>query len=162
MNIYSGQIIDDKTVNPDKAVKSGMEQLTEYESQWPSRFHDRLVRKIKPMSKAATIKSKDKDETPAMDTEMIYAPVITIMASSRESISTNTLFSYELSRYPSSLFDEKGEIRSTTKSVLKTKIKVECSQRNKPSPELLTDVLYCGLSHGLHLQQRCRRSSLLQ
>ena len=69
-----------------------------------------------------------------LNTEIIYARVIGIMASSRDTVSIDTLFCYELSPYPSAMFDENGELRSTNKSVLKNKIKVECGQRNKEPP----------------------------
>ena len=83
--------------------------------------------------------------------EMINACEIGIRASSREAFSTKTLFSNEAS-YPSALFDEKGELRSTSKSVLKNKIEVESSQRNRVLLEasFRMGVLYCGLYLGLH------------
>ena len=72
-----------------------------------------------------------------VNTELIYVRVIGIMASSREKIPTKTLFSYELSTYPSALFDNNGLMRSNAKSVLKSKLKVECDQKNQTPAEVV-------------------------
>ena len=69
-----------------------------------------------------------------MDTEFIYAHVIGIMASSRETVSIETLFSYELAPHPTALFDDSGEMRKTSKSVLKTKLQVKLGMRNRQPP----------------------------
>ena len=53
-------------------------------------------------------------------TDIIFACVIGIMASPRETVSIETLFSHELAPHPTALFDDSGEIRRTSKSVLKT------------------------------------------
>ena len=131
INIFSGQIVDDKSVNADESVKIGTEQWSEYEKHWPQGFHCKISKKVKSMSVIVKQRMKSGPGTHEnVNTELIYGRVIGIMASSRETISTKTLFSYELARFPSSLFDSNGDMRTTSKSVLKSKIKVECSQRN--------------------------------
>ncbi len=72
-----------------------------------------------------------------VDTEFIYARVIGIMASSRETISIATLFSHELAPHPTALFDDSGEMRKTSKSVLKTKLQVLCGMRNRQLPKVV-------------------------
>jgi len=57
-----------------------------------------------------------------VDTEFIYARVIGIMASSRDTVSIETLFSYELAPHPTALLDDGGEMRKISKSVLKNKL----------------------------------------
>ena len=66
-----------------------------------------------------------------VDTEFIYAHIIGIMASSRDSVSIETLFSYELAPHPTTLFDESGEMRKTGKSVLQTKLQVVRGMQNR-------------------------------
>ena len=165
VNIYSGQVVDDDKVNVDDSINIGTKQWLEYESQWPTGFHNKLKKKVKPMSKASTKTIAD-DVPQSLHTELIYARVIGIMASSRDTISTKTLFSYELSPYPSALFDENGELRSTSKSVLKSKIKVESSQRNQDCPEVVIldgcAIRSCGLFLGLRHQQRYLHSLMVQ
>ncbi len=72
-----------------------------------------------------------------VDTEFIYARVIGIMASSRETVSIATLFSHELAPHPTALFDDSGEMRKTSKSVLKTKLQVLCGMRNCQLPKVV-------------------------
>ena len=60
------------------------------------------------------------------------------MASSKQPISTEKLFSIELAKHPLTLtlFDEKGDIRTNQKPDLKKKIQVISSYR-KESPTVL-------------------------
>ncbi|KAL8571528.1 hypothetical protein ACOMHN_056823 [Nucella lapillus] len=76
-------------------------------------------------------------DTKAIDTGFIYARVLGITASSREPVSIETLFSHELAPLPTALFDETGDMRTTSKAVLKNKIKIVCGVRNKPSPSVV-------------------------
>ena len=69
-----------------------------------------------------------------LDSEFIYARVIRLMASSRDTISIENLFSYKLAPHPTSLFDDCGQMRNTTKSILKTKMQVQCGIRNTECP----------------------------
>ena len=72
-----------------------------------------------------------------MDTEFIYARVIGLMASSRDIVSVETLFSHELASHPTALFDNSGEMRKTSKSVLKNKLQVMCGMRNRQLPAVV-------------------------
>jgi len=75
----------DRTVNVDDAIKIGTDQWLQYERIWPNGFHDRL-KKVKGMSKALKLKAIA-GASQVVNTEMIYARVIGILASSREAIS---------------------------------------------------------------------------
>ena len=136
VNIFTCHIADNKAVNVDMSVKIGTEQWHEYEKQWPTGFHSNLSKTVKAMSTVTKKKINDR-ALEHVDSELICARVIGIMASSRETISTETLFSYELAPFPPALFDKNGNMRSTSKSVLKTKIKVECSQRHQVPAEVV-------------------------
>ena len=43
-------------------------------------------------------------------------------------------FSHELALHRTALFDDRGEMRKTSKSVPKTKLQVQCGTRNQPPP----------------------------
>ena len=51
-------------------------------------------------------------DTKCLGTEFIYARVLGIIASSRETVSIETLFSHELAPLPTALFDETGDMRT--------------------------------------------------
>ena len=72
-----------------------------------------------------------------LDSEFIYARVIGHMVSPRETISMETLFSYEFAPHQTALVDESGEMRNTAKSILKTKMQVQCGIRNKEAPKVI-------------------------
>ena len=42
VNIFSGQVVDDKTVNVDDAIKVGTDQWLVFEKQWPDGFHEKI------------------------------------------------------------------------------------------------------------------------
>jgi len=59
------------------------------------------------------------------------------MASSRDTVSIETLFSVELLPHPTALFDYNGEMRKTSKSVLKKKLQVVCGMWNRQLPKAI-------------------------
>ena len=59
------------------------------------------------------------------------------MASSRDTVSIETIFSYELAPHPTALFDDSGEMRKTSKSVLNNKLQVVCGLRNRQLPKVV-------------------------
>ncbi|KAL8582263.1 hypothetical protein ACOMHN_037020 [Nucella lapillus] len=137
VNVYSGRIIDDPTVNVHEAVKIGTEQQKAFEGEWPASFHLKLKRRVKNIASLVKSQLKMGKDTKAIDTGFIYARVLGIIASSREPVSIEALFSHELAPLPTALFDETGDMRTTSKAVLKNKIKIVCGVRNKPSPSIV-------------------------
>ena len=109
----------------------------EYERQWPAGFHKKLTKKVKTMAAATKQTTKFGKNMRTVDTEFIYARAIGIMASSRETVSIETLFSHELAPHPTALFDDSGKMRKTSKSVLKTKFQVLCGMRNRQHPKVV-------------------------
>lgn len=73
----------------------------------------------------------------AIDTEFIYARVLGIMATSRESVSIETLFSHELALQPTALFYENGDMRTTSKAAMKNKIQIMSGVRNQEPPTVI-------------------------
>ncbi|KAL8560458.1 hypothetical protein ACOMHN_054361 [Nucella lapillus] len=137
VNVYSGRIIDDPTVNVHEAVKIGTEQQKAFEGKWPASFHLKLKRRVKNIASLVKSQLKMGKDIKAIDTGFIYARVLGIMASSREPVSIEALFSHELAPLPTALFDETGDMRTTSKAVLKNKINIVCGVRNKPSPSVV-------------------------
>ena len=66
-----------------------------------------------------------------MNSELIYARCMCIMTSHRECITLESLFKHELSAIQTSIFDTYGNMRQTSKAVLKAKLVVECGVRKK-------------------------------
>lgn len=120
--IYFGRIIDDPTVNAQEAVKIGTEQQNAFEGKWPESFHLKLNRRVKNIASIVKAQTKIGKDTKYLDTEfIIYARVLGIMASSRETNSMETLFCHELAPLPTGFFDETGDMQTTSKSVLTIK-----------------------------------------
>lgn len=59
------------------------------------------------------------------------------MATSRESVSIETLFSHELALQSTALFDENGDMRTTSKAALKNKIQILSGVRNQEPPTVV-------------------------
>ena len=124
LNIVTGLHATDK-VNVDESLKIGREQMTEFESGWPTSFNKTITKKVTMM--ASTKKSIKLDGKPVYDTELIYTRVICLQQ--YRDIDIKDVLSYELSPVPASLFDESGTMRAQSKAVVKTKLQVEQSSR---------------------------------
>ena len=86
------------------------------ERQWPAGFHKKFAKKVKTMVAATKQTTKLGKDMHTVDTEFIHARVIGIVASSRETVSIETLFSHDLAPHPTALFDDSGEMRKTSKA----------------------------------------------
>ena len=130
VNIVTGRVAPD-SVNVDKALEIGHQQLRSYEQSLPEGFHNPISRTVKTM--ASMKKHIDIDNRQIYDTNLIYSRVLGLQGS--RDISFSDILHYELSPVPTSMFHENGEIRiCKAKSVLKNKIQVECSERNLVKP----------------------------
>ena len=98
----------------------------EYERQWPAGFHKWLTKTVKIMEAATRQITKLGKDMHTVGTEFIYARGIGIMELSKETGSIETLFSHELASHPTALIDDNGEMRKTSKYVLKAKLQVMC------------------------------------
>ena len=107
VNIFLGKIAQE-TVNVDRAVKLGSNQMKEFEQGWPKRFHEKISHKVKTqLDSQKYIKVGD---TKVYDTELIFSRVIGLQASSRM-VDLKALLSYELSPVPTAMFTGTGEMR---------------------------------------------------
>ena len=130
LNVVTGLHATDK-VNADEYIKIGREQMTEFESGWPTSFNKTLNNNVTMMTSAK--KSITLDGKPVYDTELIYTRVICLQQ--YRDIDITDVLSYELSPVPASLFDESGAMRAQSKAVLKTKLQVEQSIRIQGVPD---------------------------
>ena len=130
LNVVTGLHATDK-VNADESIKIGREQMTEFESGWPTSFNKTLTKNVTMMTSAK--KSIKLDGKPVYDTELIYTRVICLQQ--YRDIGITDALSYELSPVPASVFDESGAMRAQSKAVLKTKLQVEQSSRIQRVPD---------------------------
>ncbi len=52
VDIFSGRIVDEATVNVHNSLQIGTSQWLEYERQWPAGFHKKFTKKVKTMAAA--------------------------------------------------------------------------------------------------------------
>ena len=114
VNIANG-LVSTNNVNVDKALELGQHQMDEFETGWPSSFHKTLKKNVITMPNAK--KSIKIEGTPVYDTELLYSRIIGLQQS-RE-LDIRDILAYELSAVPSALFDEYGNMRSSSKALLK-------------------------------------------
>ena len=135
VQIVSGRIESDPTVNVHESVSIGTEKMKQYESTWPDGFHDTLPKKVCTM--AVTKKHIQVGKTKVHDTNLIYSRIIGLQASGRD-MDLNEVWKYELAPFPTSMFSNNGEMRlATNKSTLKNKLKVEVPGRSAPKADSL-------------------------
>ncbi len=131
VNIVTGRVVPD-IVNAGKSVEIGRAQMNAYEQSWPSGFNDTLSKKVVTMS--VTRKALKVGTTPVIDTNIIYCRVL-ILQQSRD-IDLNRVLQYELAPVPTSMFNDKGQMRiSKSKLTLKRKLQVEKSSRLSTNPD---------------------------
>ena len=118
VQIVSGRIATDPTVNVHEAVAIGTEVMKHYESTWPGGFHDTLPKKVRAM--VITKKHMQVGSAKAYDTNMIYSRIVGLKASCQD-MNLNAVLKYE--SIPTSMFTNNGEMRlATSTSTLKNKL----------------------------------------
>ena len=130
LNVVTGLHATDK-VNANESIKIGREQMTEFESGWPTSFNKTLTKNVTMMTSAKM--SIKLDGKPVYGTELIYTRFICLQQ--YRDIDITDVLSYELSPVPASLFDESGAMRAQSKAVLKTKLQVEQSSLVQGVPD---------------------------
>ena len=143
LDIFTGRVINDPAVNVCNVLETGTSQMRAYESCWPGGFHTSLSKKVNTIAGLPSY-GKHAGGPQNINTEFIYARVIGIMASSREIVMTHSLFSYELAPHPTALFAYNGDMRTTSKSVLKNKLQI-LSEEQHAEPPVVTIVDDCAL-----------------
>ena len=85
--------------------------------------------------------------TPVYDTELLYSRIIGLQQS-RE-LDIRDILAYEPSAVPSALFDEYGNMRSSSKAILKNKLQIEVSKRRTSSYDAVI-IDGCALLWNIH------------
>ena len=81
VNVVNGRIAPE-SVNVDRAVEIGAQQMGEFERKLPGGFYDTISKKVQTM--AVMKKSIDVGDSNVYDTKLIYSRVIGLQASSRD------------------------------------------------------------------------------
>ena len=116
-----------------RAVDIGQAQMHSYEESWPAGFNAPLSKQVLTM--AVTRKVMRVGSTEVCNLNLIYSRVMGLQQS--QNIKLYDVLEYELAPVPTSMFDEKGEMRiAKTKSILKNNLQVEISTRLDPQPEV--------------------------
>jgi len=132
VQIVSGRIATDATVNVHDALAIGQKMMKDYETTWPDGFHTTLPKIVNTM--AVTKKHIQVGTTKLHDTTLIYSRIIGLQASGRD-MKLDEVLKYELAPMPTSMFTNTGEMRlATSKSTLKNKLKVEVMTRSTSKP----------------------------
>ena len=130
-HINSGSLVNIYTVEKagknfdiNKAVENGQKQMAEFCASLPQGFRGRLATKVVAMAESK--KTKRRFVVVPFNTELIFSNVLYLLESNQ--LYFTTLFNYELSPVPSSMFHDSGETRyPKSKAVLKNKLKEEVS-----------------------------------
>ena len=139
VNVVNGRIAPE-SVNVDRAVEIGAQQMGEFEQKLPG---DTISKKVQTMD--VMKESIDVGDSNVYDTKLIYSRVIGLQASSRD-VDFHDVMSCELSPVPTALFDESGDMRiSKSKAALKNQTKVEVSAKHATLEETCTVIDGCAL-----------------
>jgi hypothetical protein len=138
VNIATGEVMMNDEINIDKALELGKLQQEEFEKGWPDTFH--LPMKTKVVNWSSNKTGINVNGQKVVDTGIFYARALGLQASSREDApSISDMLAMELAPVATSMFDVDGNMRTTTKSVLKTQLAVERSGRGLEKSAVFLD-----------------------
>ena len=121
VNIYTIEKAGEN-VDVNMAVENGRKQMAEFCASLPQGFRGRLATKVVAMAESK--KTKRRLVVIPFSTELIFSNVLYLLGSNQ--LDFTTLFNYELSPVPTSMFHDSGETRyPKSKAVLKNKLKEE-------------------------------------
>ena len=110
--------------------------MKEFCSSLPQGFRERLSTKVITMAESK--KTKQILVVAPFNTELIFSRVLYLMGNNQ--LDFTTLFNYELSPVPTSMFHDSGEARyPKSKVVLKNRLKVEVSVRRVEVDAVVVD-----------------------
>ena len=124
VNISTGSINKDTSVNVENAVSIGYQQLKSFINELPESFAKSIERKVVVPKKER--KCVPVGDTQVYDTEANYARIMCLIALNQ--IDLETALNFELSPIPTSMFQDNGTMRfPTSKSDFKTSRKSKYS-----------------------------------
>ena len=127
INIMTGEVARDESINVHNAIQIGNQQSQKFENEWPESFHNPISKKVVTMTRdrrAVTV-----DGIRIIDTGVFYARAMGLHASGRTEFNVASMLVTELAPVATSMFNDKGQIRTSTKSDLKNALKVELPTR---------------------------------
>ena len=71
INIFTGQVVDESSLNVQDALEIGNDQMCKFESEWPSGFHSKLTKSVKTISHVSKAAQQQKSGPPDSDIELI-------------------------------------------------------------------------------------------
>ena len=135
VNIYTGEEECEKS-NVERLIEIGKNQLADFQNNLPEGFRERLSSKVITMTEGK--KTKKAVDKPSFNTDLIFSRVLYLLGVHQLDLSTR--FDYELAPVPTSFFKDTGEARYTSsKAVLKNKLKVEISSRGLKPDAVIVD-----------------------
>lgn len=138
VNIATGEVMTNETINVDDAVELGMKQQVEFETGWPGSFHAPV--KATVVNWTANKKAINVNGQKIVDTGIFYARALALQASEREGVPTCCdMLATELAPVATSMFTDEGQMRTTPKSVLKKELAVERSIRGVEKSAVILD-----------------------
>ena len=124
-NIINGKVVN-AFVNVQETLKMGESMFLDFRSSLPDGFHAPLKRKVKAMEYIkCQVAIGDKT---LCDIASHFCVLITV--GQHRQAELQTLFDYELCAVPASIIDEYGCLRTGTKSILVSNLKVDEGRRN--------------------------------
>ena len=146
INIWTGDNILNQEVNVDNALEWGKKQQEEFEAAWPDRFYKPLKQVVVPMT--ANRKSINVGSQRVVDTGVFCARAPGLHARQRDGILLiELMLATELSPVATSVFDNKGHMRTTQKSHPKTELAVPCSGVLKIGHKGSSWIMYYQITH---------------
>ena len=121
VNIATGEVVHHASVNVAESYALGAQEMVKFQSRCPQGFHEPIKKLVIGMD--VSKKHIRIEDSRIIDPEVVYGRAMAIQSASRP-FNPKMLLSYELAPFPTAMFTSKG-MRTTDKSVLKNKLKVE-------------------------------------
>ena len=129
MNVASGRINSDPTINAELAITIGSKQTASFIQKLPCDFYETLNVEEKVKCLVPPQRGMKIGETKVINTEAVYHRIIGLLAT--DHVTLKDVIKYELSSVPPSLFKENGDMRTAeSKYKIKEILQVETSARN--------------------------------
>ena len=133
MNFITEKINSDVSVNIDDSIRLGKDQMKNFKKSLPVGFSDTISAKMKTIADGK--KGVKAEKKTVLNPEIIYACALAQWHINPD-LDFKKLLVYELAPYPTSIFNEKGEMHHCNqKSKLISGIKVELSARTVDKPD---------------------------
>ena len=137
-NFATGEVITNETINVDQAVDLGKKQQEEFKAGWPKSFH--VPVKATVVTWTANKKAINLDGQKIVDPGFSYTRALGLQSSQRDGIPTICdMLAMELAPVATSMFDEEGQMRTATKSILKKELAVEKTSRGVQKSAVFLD-----------------------